>query len=240
MFQHKINEQVTLKTHFDWFVLSFLAGNINTGGYLSCHRFVSHITGFSTLSGISFEQGSFVEAFGMLCIPLFFLLGVMISGYLTEKQYAHKVHGQKYAPVMGLVALLLGFVAIAGRFNLFGQFGDVANFKNDFLLLACLCGACGLQNAAITSASGATVRTTHLTGLTTDLGLGMIKNLVHKLSPEQDALERSANLLRVLTIISFTLGSVVAAFIYSKFKYDGFFIPMLLALYSANVARSSH
>lgn len=65
MFQHKLNEQVDLKTYFDWFVLSFLAGNFNAGGYISCNRFVSHVTGFATLSGISLEQGSFFEALGM-------------------------------------------------------------------------------------------------------------------------------------------------------------------------------
>lgn len=240
MFQHKLSEQVDLKTYFDWFVLSFLAGNINAGGYISCNRFVSHVTGFATLSGISLEQGSFFEALGMLIIPLFFLLGVMISGYLTEKQYAHKVHGQKYAPVMGLVALLLGIVAIGGSFNLFGKFGDVANIKHNFFLLACLCGACGLQNAAITAASGATVRTTHLTGLMTDLGLGIVRVEVRDLSLEQKALERRENFLRIATIISFTLGSVVAAYIYSRFKFQGFFIPMLLAIYSAHIARNGH
>jgi uncharacterized membrane protein YoaK (UPF0700 family) len=106
--------------------------------------------------------------------------------------------------------------------------------------LACLCGACGLQNAAITSASGATVRTTHLTGLTTDLGLGLVKILVHNLSPDQKRVEKQANLIRVATIISFTAGSVVAAFTYSRFKFEGFFIPMILALYSAYVARNSN
>ncbi|MBC7420404.1 MAG: DUF1275 domain-containing protein [Bdellovibrio sp.] len=241
MFEHKLNEQVNLKTYFDWFILSFLAGNINAGGYLACSRFVSHVTGFATLSGISLEQGSWVDAFGTLAIPLFFLVGVIVSGYLTEKKYANKVHGQKYAPVMGLVAILVGFVAIGGSyFELFGKFGDVANIKHDFFLLACLCGACGLQNAAISSASGATVRTTHLTGLTTDLGLGIVRAEIHNLSDSQKSIERRANLLRVATIFSFTLGSLIAAFIYSRFKYQGFFVPMFIAIYLAYVARKSH
>ena len=240
MFEHKLSEQVSHKTYFDWFLLSFLAGNINAGGYLACSRFVSHVTGFATLSGISLEQGSWIEALGSLAIPLFFLIGVMVSGYLTEKKYAHKVHGQRYAPVMGLVALLLAFVAVGGSLGLFGQFGDVANMKHDFFLLACLCGACGLQNAAISSASGATVRTTHLTGITTDLGLGIVRAEIHNLSEAQRSTERRANWLRVATIGAFTLGSFVAAFIYSRFKYQGFFFPMLIAIYIGYVARKSH
>lgn len=240
MFNHRIHEQVGFKTYFDWFLLSFLAGNINTGGYLACHRFVSHVTGFATLAGISLEENLWLESLGALTIPLFFLLGVMVSGFLTEKNRSTKVHGQKYAPVMGLVALLIGFVALGGTYNFFGNFGDVANMKYDFLLLACLCGACGLQNAAISSASGATIRTTHLTGLTTDLGLGLVRAELHALTVAEKKIERRSNLLRIATIFSFTLGSFIGAMIFSRFKYQGFYFPASIALYSAWMARSSH
>jgi uncharacterized membrane protein YoaK (UPF0700 family) len=232
MFSHKFHEKVDFKTYFDWFLLSFLAGNINAGGWLSCQRFVSHVTGFATLSGIFFEEGNWIEFWGTISIPLFFLLGVFISGYLTEKKLADKIHGQRYAPVMGISAILLLIVAICGRMEFFGTFGEVAKIRNDFFLMALLCMACGLQNAAITSASGATIRTTHLTGLTTDLGLGIIRAEVHHLSPEQRILERRANYLRLGTILSFTLGSVMAAFIYVRFKYDGFFLPSALSFYA--------
>lgn len=240
MFKHKLHEKVDFKTYFDWFLLSFLAGNINAGGWLSCQRFVSHVTGFATLSGIFAEEGKWLEFWGTFSIPIFFLIGVMISGYLTEKRRAEEIHGQKYAPVMGLVAILLGIVALAGRLNYFGEFGHEAQIQKDFFLMALLCGACGLQNAAITSASGATIRTTHLTGLTTDLGLGIIRAEVHHLSPENRILERRSNFLRLATILSFTLGSVVAAFIYVRFKYDGFFFPMVLSIYAFWNAHKGH
>ncbi|AZZ37630.1 DUF1275 domain-containing protein [Bdellovibrio sp. qaytius] len=235
MFQHKINDTASFKTYFDWFILSFLAGSINTGGYLSCHRFVSHITGFATLAGISFERLNLLEAFGTLTIPLFFVAGVMASAYF-EKKYAHKLHGQKYSPVMGLVSILLGTVALGGSLNWFGQFGDSAQIKNDFILLACLCGACGLLNGAITSASGFTIRTTHLTGLATDLGLGLVRVNLDSLTNEQKSLENRANLLRIGTIFSFILGSFVGAFIFMRLQYKGFIFPMALSIYFSYVA----
>lgn len=240
MFEHKLNENVSWFTYFNWLLMSFLAGNINAGGYLACHRFVSHVTGFATLSGISFEKGDWFDFLGTLSIPLFFLIGVMISGYLTEKKYSQKIDGEKYSPVMGLVATLLGLVAVGGTLDLFGQFGDAANMKHDFFLLAFLCGACGLQNAAISSASGATLRTTHLTGLTTDLGLGLIRAEVHHLSETQKKAERRANTLRILMILAFTTGSVVAAFIYNRYQYRGFYFPMLISVYFVFVAKRKH
>lgn len=240
MFEHKLNENVSWFTYFNWLLMSFLAGNINAGGYLACQRFVSHVTGFATLSGISFEKGDWLDFLGTLTIPLFFLIGVMVSGYLTEKKYSKKIDGEKYSPVMGLVATLLGLVAVGGTLDLFGQFGDAANMKHDYFLLAFLCGACGLQNAAISSASGATLRTTHLTGLTTDLGLGLIRAEVHHLSEVQKKAERRANTLRILMILAFTTGSVVAAFIYNRYQYRGFFFPMLISVYFVFVARRKH
>lgn len=231
MFQHKITEQAEMRTYLDWFLMAFLAGYINAGGFLSCARFVSHITGFATLSGISFAHMDFLEAIGALVIPLFFLGGVMVSGFLTERNITTEKRGLKYAPVMRYVGLILICVSFAGYFNFFGPFGTPAEIEHDFILLALLCAACGLQNAAITSASGATVRTTHLTGLMTDLGLGIIRAEVHKLSPENRVHERRANIVRVATIVSFTLGSVVGAILFVKLKYLGFLPASLLAFY---------
>lgn len=239
MFVHKIHDQVDAKTYFDWFVLAFLAGSVNAGGYLACHRFVSHVTGFATVAGVSLEQRHWVEALGTLAIPLYFLLGAMLSAYLTEKKYAVKVHGERYAPVMWINALLLGGVAAGGHAGFFGSFGGVPNIKHNFILLASLCGACGLQNAAITSASGATIRTTHMTGLTTDLGLGLIRAEVHSMSEKHRREERLANALRFGSIFFFICGSVCAAFVFARWQFRGFYMPMLISLYAAWVARKS-
>ena len=211
MFSHKLSENASFKTYVHWFILSFLAGNINTGGFLACGRFVSHVTGFATLAGISLKNGSVLETVGILSIPGYFLAGAMTSGYLTEKRRARSFNGEKYAPVLSLVALCMALATLGGVANFFGQFGEPANLAHDYFLLALLCGACGLQNAAITSASGSTVRTTHLTGLTTDLGLGIIRAEIHHAKPEERKQERKANLLRLGTIGSFVLGSFVGA-----------------------------
>ena len=239
MFEHKLNENVTFRTYIDWLILSFLAGTINAGGYLACHRFVSHITGFATLSGISLSNESWLEFFGTMAIPLFFLAGVMLSGYLIEKKYAKKTQNQKYAPVMGIVALLLAIVTVGGFLNWFGQFGDPAQINHNFILLACLCGACGLQNAAITSSSGSTIRTTHLTGLTTDLGLGLVRLKVHEMTTEQRKLEKQTNFLRFATIISFTVGSFIGAVFLKKYLYLGFLFPLVISIYLAFAARKN-
>ncbi len=223
MFRHSLNENVQFKTYIDWFTLSFMAGNMNAGGYLACRQFVSHVTGFATLAGISFEKNLTTEALALLSIPLFFLIGVMISGFLHERSQssAKKIN---YALTMGISTLLIAVVVVGGSLGWFGRFGEPSEIKNDFLLLACLCCASGLQNGAISLASNYSIRTTHLTGTTTDLGLGLIKSIRSKTNHRM-------NTLRLATIVSFIFGSFTAAFIYSQFKYLGFLVPMTISLY---------
>lgn len=229
MFRHRFNKAVSWRTRFDWFLLSFLAGSVNAGGYLAAHRFVSHVTGFSTLFGVGAAQGHWDEAAGILSVPIYFLLGVMISAYLVDRR-VHRGERPHYAMVMSLVCGCLMIAAFGGYFHYFGEFGSEPKLKKDYILLALLCAASGLQNAAISTASGATVRTTHLTGLTTDLGTGLVRAFSN---PKIYHTEMRACRLRMGTWMSFAFGSVIGAWAYLRFKYLGFFLPATLAAYSA-------
>lgn len=233
MFRHRLQAAVSWRTHFDWFLLSFIAGSVNAGGYLAAHRFVSHVTGFATLFGVDAAVGKWDQALGILSVPLFFLIGVMISAYLVDRR-ANRGQRPRYALVMSLVCLCLIVAAVGGYFNLFGRFGHDPRLSQDYFLLALLCAASGLQNAAVSTASGATVRTTHLTGLTTDLGTGLVRAFFDK---KLYADEMKAIRLRLGTILSFALGSAVGAYCYFKFDYLGFLLPAGLAAFTVFEAR---
>ncbi|XGC79534.1 YoaK family protein [Bdellovibrio bacteriovorus] len=210
-----------------WLSLAFQAGSINTGGYLSCHRFVSHITGFGTLVGTESAAGRWSAALGMLAVPVFFIIGSMLSALLVDKRIQT---GKKplYPIVMLLIFSLTLAVTTAGNLGMFGSFGaEIAH--NDHFLLAALCMACGLQNATITSAFGAIVRTTHLTGVTTDLGIGMVRVISgsHHIQPREN--EIRANWMRAGIIASFILGSLISAYAFMHVQYWGFLIPTSIA-----------
>lgn len=210
-----------------WLALAFQAGSINTGGYLSCHRFVSHITGFGTLIGTETAQGKWSAALGMLLVPVFFIGGAMLSALFVDRRIQT---GKKplYPIVMLLIFFLTSAVTVAGANGYFGSFGSEITL-NDHLLLAALCLACGLQNATITSAFGAIIRTTHLTGITTDLSIGVVRVLSHshKIQPRENEIQ--ANWMRIGLISSFIAGSLVSAFIFLRIQYWGFLIPSAIA-----------
>jgi uncharacterized membrane protein YoaK (UPF0700 family) len=93
--------------------------------------------------------------------------------------------------------------------------------------------ASGLQNGAITSSSGNSVRTTHLTGLTTDLGLGLARLLTVSKNDPSFREETLANALRAGTVVAFIFGSAAGAWLFAVLQYRGFLIPALISGYAA-------
>lgn len=237
MFKHKFTEPVRVSVQIHWFILAFLAGSLNAGGWMACHRFVSHVTGFATLAGVELFNGGTLAAFSILSIPAFFLGGVILSAFLIESQTDSRGRYRSYAWIMGLVALATGVVVIGGALEWFGPFGEPASLRYDYLLQALLCGACGLQNGVVTSSSGGTVRVTHLTGVTTDLGLGLVRAVVRLRSGEQTLpWEVKVNFFRACSITAFIFGSGIGAAAFYKFAYWGFLFPMAIAIYVTVVA----
>lgn len=211
-----------------WMVLAFQAGLLNMGGLLACHSFVSHVTGFATLFGVQANNGDWLAASGMLVVPGFFLLGAMLSGFLVDLQI--KLHQQpRYYVVFGALFLELMIVVVGGWNHLFGDFGEPMEKTRDYTLLALLCMICGTQNGLITLVSKSVVRTTHLTGIVTDLGIGLVRVLNSgRLFGKIDD-EGRANLMRIGIILFFTFGSVAGYKTFAAFEYRGFIFPAAIS-----------
>lgn len=210
-----------------WFTLAFQAGCINVGGFLACRRFVTHVTGFATLFGADIGRMDYQQAFGMLSVPLFFVVGAMISSFLVDRRMIRGL-APRYASVLFVMALINISLVVAGNLGCFGSFSEPMVLHRDYLFLALLCFVAGLQNAMVTSASGAVVRTTHLTGITTDLGIGLVRVIFHnhKLSRQN---EIRACWVRFGLIASFAAGSTAAAFLFLSYEYWGFLFPAVIS-----------
>ncbi len=231
MFKHKFDQAPDNTVIFHWFMLSFNGGCINAGGFLATGKFVSHVTGFATLFGVDITTNHVPAAISMLTVPLFFLLGCFIAGLLIDRPI---VEGRQphFDWVMGLSAVCL-LAAASGEVFRYGGFGGFLGLKHAFFLLAMLCLASGLQNGAITASSLRSVRTTHLTGITTDLGLGLARLFTFNLNKEKYQKEIRSNQLRIGSIVFFVLGSAVGAFIFLKLGYAGFLLPFCITVYAS-------
>ena len=208
-----------------WMLLAFQAGILNIGGFMACHRFVSHVTGFATFFGYELTQTDSSHAIGMLIVPSFFLLGAMISGLLIDIRL--KLHKKpKYYLSFGIIFFLILIVLINGLMGNFGIFGHPINTSGDYILLILLCLTCGIQNGLITTVSKSVIRTTHLTGITTDLGIGLMRLLSSSHTKENIVNEKKATFMRIGIIFFFVFGSVSGGFAFHRLEYMGFIIPV--------------
>lgn len=222
---------------FIWFLLAFQGGSLNTAGYLGVHRFVSHLTGFATLAGVAGAKFDWSTMLGMLTVPLFFLLGVMISAWNVERQ---RIKNQipRYSLVFSIIIFNILLILLLGIGGYLGEFGEPLTARRDYFLMFILAFTCGLQNAVISSASGMVIRTTHLTGPTTDFGIGIIR--IWSTRSNVKKAELFAAWCRFGIYLSFIAGSLVSAFLFFNFKFYGFVLPLAISLFTLMRLREIH
>ena len=142
---------------FGGIVLSFIGGMVNAGGYLSFnHEAVTHMTGTTTLLGIGLANADAREIFKFGGVALAFLFGAAFGGFIVRDGALRL--GRRYGVALSVESAML-FAAVP----------LVLHERMSGLWL--LAAACGLQNAMASTYSGAVVRTTHVSGLYTDLGM---------------------------------------------------------------------
>jgi uncharacterized membrane protein YoaK (UPF0700 family) len=209
-----------------WLAMAFQAGLLNIGGFLAGQKIVSHVTGLATFSGYYLSQGEKSLALEMITLPVVFLLGAMVSGYFVDIRLKLRKR-PKYYITFGLMFLLTLVVFINGVLGNWGAFGSASQKSFEVLLL--LCFICGIQNGTISIVSHSVIRTTHLTGLTTDLGLGIVRIFKKKELEGVISDEGRSNLMRVGIIGSFIVGSIVGGILFKRFEYFAFLLPVMIS-----------
>lgn len=194
------------------FLLTALAGSVNVIGLLSFqHQAISHVSGTMTLLGSEILSPS-ASTFHLLLIVFSFLLGAAFSGFFIESQ-ALKL-GRRYGIALCIEGSLLLFALYALiNGHTWGQYLASA--------------ACGLQNAMITTFSGAVIRTTHMTGIITDLGIMLGARL--KGAPFD---KRKAKLFTFI-LLGFIFGGALGGSAYLHFGIASLLFPAGFAFFIA-------
>lgn len=206
-------------------VLAFVAGAVNAGGFLAVQRYTSHMTGIVSAIADDLAVGSFALALAGLVSLAAFVAGAATTALLVN--WAHRRDlPSKYALALLLEAMLL---------LLFGLVG--ANLKSlQYLLVPTavllLCFIMGLQNATVTKISQAEIRTTHMTGVITDLGIELGRLLYWNRNPEGNSIHfvranRDRLAIHATILGLFFAGGVVGAL---AFKAMGFSATIPIAL----------
>jgi len=199
-------------------ILAAIAGAANAGGFFALGQYTSHMTGY--LSELA-------DNIAILNLWVAFVSGLAISAFIAGAGFStiliiwarEGASRQQYAWPL----------AIQGGFMLCFSWGGIFSSEIGRLFsLACLCFIMGMQNATITKISGARIRTTHATGMITDIGIEVGRVAVSSLRP-RSGLQVDGSKLRVLAqlVLAFLIGGITGAVGYGQV---GFFFSLPLAL----------
>jgi uncharacterized membrane protein YoaK (UPF0700 family) len=187
-------------------VLSFVAGMVNVTGFLAFKQLTTNVTGHFALFINDVAELDFWKGTIFFLYIFAFLFGSFSSSFLIEK-----FKETKRLNIFVLPTLIESFILAS-----VGFFGDALKMEFPNLLICLLLFGMGLQNSFVTKISNAVVRTTHLTGLFTDLGIDLSQLCFPK--PMRVRQKLRANIkLRVFIITFFFLGGLVGGLFYSKF-----------------------
>ncbi|HZH04012.1 MAG TPA: YoaK family protein [Myxococcaceae bacterium] len=213
---------------FSWMALTASAGAVNAGAYLACQQFVAHVTG--TATQLALDAGALwliADSAAVLCC---FVIGSTASALVIEGRHERGLRPYFSLPLVTVVTLL-STVAVLGWRGAFGRFGGTSDQPADLVLISLLSLAMGAQNAAVASSTGMIVRTTHLTGPSTDLGLHLAKLFTAESGDSRRrAMRESA--LRAGLVLSFIGGAVLMIPLARTVQYLGFTVPAGLILLS--------
>ncbi|WP_295854288.1 YoaK family protein [uncultured Xylophilus sp.] len=209
------------------YLLAFHAGAINAGGVLVVHMYTSHMTGFASQVADSLVLGRGTLLLGALGAILSFLAGAASTAVIVHWGRQHRLRSAYALPLILEAGLLLPF-GLMGAITL--TWSTPFAVPLTVLLLSFIMG---LQNAVGSQASGGRIRTTHMTGNVTDLGIELGRLLYRNRSglPSDERVQANRSRMRLYAGL---LGMFVAGGLFGAagFKHVGFLwvVPMAALL----------
>jgi len=211
-------------------LLAFVAGAVNAGGFMAIQRHTSHMTGI--VSGVADDLaiGEVGLAVAGTLLVAVFMAGAMTTAVLVNWARRRRLNSEYALSLLLEAALLL----------VFGLLGTYLARYSTLLVpatVALLCFIMGLQNAVVTKISNAEIRTTHVTGVVTDLGIELGK-LVYwnggrgaATHAEGEPVLANRDKLRVLVAVlaAFATGGLCGALAFKALSYAAT-LPLALLL----------
>ncbi|WP_335950774.1 YoaK family protein [Acinetobacter beijerinckii] len=192
------------------FLLALNAGMVNVLGLFTVlHQSVSHMTGNVSMLAMSVLNWQPEHFFYLSSVIVCFVIGSFYSGLILGN--SHSAFGRHYGFPLSLVAIFLFLTWLLLPY--FPRYG---------LLWACV--AMGVQNAMVSHYKGAIIRTTHLSGVLTDIGLA----IGYKFRGLK--VENRRIFLHLLIFSGFLVGGLIASLLYPYLKLQTFLVPAGLSL----------
>ncbi len=194
--------------------LAAIAGAVNTAAFHAVGFFSANMTG--NVSVLSDHLASLKLAAGtfFLLIVIVFIFGAFLSTLLINAGRRRHIRGIYAFSVLTEAVLL----ALLGCIEL--RLPDI--YRSE-VLIPSLSFLMGLQNATVTRISNARVRTTHVSGMATDIGidLGALWDIARGAERPDDARQIRVRLrMHGQSVLSFLAGGVLGVIVYTAIGYQ--------------------
>lgn len=185
-------------------ILSFVAGIVNISGVLSLNTLTTNVTGHFAFFSEMFINKNYKAAIVFISYISCFLTGAFFSNFMVEMISRRKQNHSYATPI--IIETLIIFTA-----------AFLPDIDKLYILPYVLLFAMGLQNALVTKVSQSIVRTTHLTGLFTDLGIELSQFIFSRTKEERQQLLKNIS-LKAAIITFFFIGGVFGGLIYMRYQ----------------------
>lgn len=224
---HSFKQQARLAITLAW-----VGGYVNIATVLSCGTVSSHMSGITSEVGREIVNGAWgLAGFALFLLGSFFV-GAIVSGACTETGRRRGWESIYVLPIV-VETVLLGIFAILLEIAGSGHTGFLLYWMTGLAAMAM-----GLQNATITRISSGVVRTTHVTGVLTDLGNELVQFiwwLFDRRRDRRNTAARNAGTKRLVLLLSilssFALGAALATLAYRHFPRGMMFGPVAFLLW---------
>jgi len=228
---HSTTDVLSRRHMFSWLLIAFAAGAVNAGAFIACERFITHMTGIITQVGL--HSGAWWRMAEYILVLAAFVLGAMASVIPLQ---GRTLRGKppSHALPLWTVAVILAGIAAVGSTGVFGPIGGQLDEAADFALLGVIAFAMGLLNASVASTTALAVRTTHMTGPATDLGVHLATATFSAGEERRTALRLA--LLRGGKIAAYAFGAAAMLPFVFGFGHAAFLFPAIVI--AVPIARS--
>ena len=244
MFQHQGPSRSARQNRVLAGYLAFVGGFVNSAGYVLIGSFTSHVTGNVGRLANDLAYRRYDASAAVMPMILAFFAGAFLASMAIESNFFGRTAN-------GYAVALLGEALLLTLFTVLSRFASLhPSLRVQDADAAILCAAMGMQNSLVTRLSGAVVRTTHLTGVVTDLGIeaarwfrwwrGRMSETLHlKLSFGRNPPDRPSTLkVSLLSTIaaSFILGAMAGALLVVRLEHATMILPSAAVLAGAAYA----
>lgn len=204
-------------------ILALVAGTLNSVGFVAVSVYTSHMTGITASLADHLVRGSL----GLVVVSVealaAFICGAMACAVIFNWGRRRELRS-RFANVLLVEAVLV---------LAFGMLADQLTWTHrGHVFVVVLCFTMGLQNATITKISNAQIRTTHVTGMVTDIGIELGKwvyrNRSSELPPVRPDLGKLGMLAGLVTL--FLVGGVLGASGYLALGFPVLIVPAVALL----------